>query len=120
VTLQPGDTLNYDRTGAWVTDSSGQPRAANPIPGVANVGGQLFLRGSGKVPVTSLAVAGLGTGDKFDCLFANLGGGQTLTITGATGSTVKGTAAVPSGKNALLTFENTGANAWDIYAAVSA
>lgn len=66
------------------------------------------------------AVSGVAVGDTFTCIFANLGGGQTITITGATGSTVVGTAAVPSGKFATMTFVNTGSNAWTVYCVVSA
>jgi hypothetical protein len=59
-------------------------------------------------------------GDSFCTTFANLGGGQTLTITGATGTTVIGTAAVPTGKNATLEFVATSSNAFNIYVVVSA
>jgi hypothetical protein len=54
-------------------------------------------------------------GDAFQCTFVSITGGQTLTITGQTGSTVVGTAAVTAGKQALMTFINTGANAWSVY-----
>jgi hypothetical protein len=59
-------------------------------------------------------------GDTFTCMFANLGGSQTLTITGATGSTVIGTAAVGTGKNATMQFVCTGPNTWNVYCMVSA
>lgn len=58
-------------------------------------------------------------GDSFELFFASLTG-QALTITGTTGTTVIGTAAVPSGKNAFMRFINTGANTWNIYVIVSA
>lgn len=58
-------------------------------------------------------------GDTFSCLYANAGS-QTVTITGATGATVMGTAAIPPGKNALITFINTGSNTWDVLVTVSA
>jgi predicted RecA/RadA family phage recombinase len=60
------------------------------------------------------------TGDTFECDFYNLGGSQTLTITGATGTTVVGTAAVGTGKNAKMTFYSSGSNTWNIYVTVSA
>lgn len=68
----------------------------------------------------STAVPGVAVGDTFQCIYANLGGGQTVTITGATGSTVIGSAAVTSGKIAIMTFVNTGANAWNVYVNLSA
>lgn len=68
----------------------------------------------------STAVTGVAVGDSFEVLFANLGGGFNLTITGATGTTVLGNAVVPSGKFANLQFVNTGANTWNIYCVVSA
>jgi hypothetical protein len=58
-------------------------------------------------------------GDSFECLYANTGG-QTVTITGSTGSTVVGTAAIATGLNAQLTFVNTGTNTWNVYVIVSA
>ena len=59
-------------------------------------------------------------GDTFDCYFYNLGGSQTLTITGATGTTVIGTAAVGTGKMAQMKFYASGSNTWNIYCIVSA
>jgi len=58
-------------------------------------------------------------GDSFIIPFASITG-EALTITGATGSTVVGTAAVPSGKNAILVFTNTGAGTWNCFVVVSA
>lgn len=72
--------------------------------------------------VTALGVTGaaVSVGDTFECLFSNLGGGQTLTITSGVGSTVVGNGAVPTGKNARMVFANTGANTWNVYCTVSA
>ncbi len=67
----------------------------------------------------STAVTGVTVGDSFTCLYIN-SGNQTGTITGATGSTVIGTAAVTAGKNAIMTFYNTGSNTWNVYVNVSA
>ena len=67
----------------------------------------------------SSAISGVAVGDAFICVYANLGS-QTVTITGATGSTVIGTAAIPTGKNATLYFINTGSNTWNVYVNVSA
>lgn len=67
----------------------------------------------------STAVVGVSVGDSFTFLYANIGN-QTVTITGDTGSTVVGTAAVAAGKNATITFYNTGSNAWTAYCMVSA
>jgi len=68
----------------------------------------------------SASVVGVTVGDTFQCVYANLGGGQTVTITGATGSTVVGNGAVASGKNAVMLFVNTGTNTWNVYVNVSA
>jgi len=67
----------------------------------------------------STAISGVTTGDSFSCVYANIGS-QTVTITGATGSTVVGTAAIPAGKNAILDFYCTGSNTWNVYVTVSA
>jgi hypothetical protein len=105
------------------TTQNSTPTAAQLLNGIVT---QTGATGAGTVTLptgTQLSSACGQTpaiGDTFSCLFANLGGGQTLTITGATGSTVKGTAAVASGKNAVLIFENTGTNTWDVYCIVSA
>lgn len=58
-------------------------------------------------------------GDSFEVLYANTGT-QTVTITGATGSTVVGTAAVATLLTARMTFVNTGTNTWNVYVTVSA
>jgi len=62
----------------------------------------------------STAVTGVTVGDTFNCLYANVGN-QTVTLTGASGSTVIGTASVLAGANALMIFINTGSNAWSVY-----
>lgn len=67
----------------------------------------------------STAVIGVAVGDSFTLLYANIGS-QTVTITGDTGTTVVGTAAVPTGKNATISFYNTGSNTWNCYCVVSA
>lgn len=68
----------------------------------------------------SAAVPGVQVGDSFQTTFLVNGGGQTITVTGVTGSTVLGTAAVPTGKATTLTFINTGTNTWNVYSALSA
>ena len=67
----------------------------------------------------SAAFPGVVVGSAFTTTFANIGN-QTLTFTGATGSTVVGTAALATLKNARLTFVNTGSNAWNVYTMISA
>lgn len=54
------------------------------------------------------------TGDSFECIIANLGGGQTLTVTGATGTTVISGGAIATAKSAIAKFICTGSNAWSI------
>jgi hypothetical protein len=104
------------------TTQNSTPTAAQLLGGTVT---QTGATGAGTVTLPtgtalSTAVSGVAVGDIFDVLFANLGGSQTLTITGATGSTVIGNAAVPTGKNATLTFVNTGTNTWNVYVVVSA
>lgn len=104
------------------TVENSTPTAAQLLGGVLT---QTGMTGAGTVtlPTGTLlsgAVPAVAVGSSFKCLFANLGGGETLTITGATGSTVIGTAAVPSGKNAEMTFVNTGTDTWDVFVVVSA
>jgi hypothetical protein len=67
----------------------------------------------------STAVTGVTVGDSFWVIYANTGN-QTVTITGATGSTVIGTAIVPTVKNAQMYFINTGTNTWNVYVILSA
>ena len=116
--LQVGVTLT-----ALGTVQSSTPTAAQLLGGLLS---QTGATGAGTVTLpsgTALSAACARTpvvGDSFDCAFYNLGGGQTLTITGATGTTVIGTAAVGSGKMSTMKFYNTGANAWNIYVNVSA
>lgn len=104
------------------TTQNSTPTAAQLLGGVVT---QTGSTGAGTVTLPtgtqlSTAVPGVAVGDTFVCTFANLGGAQTLTITGATGSTVVGNAAVASGKNSQIMFVNTGANTWNVYVVVSA
>lgn len=63
----------------------------------------------------SAGIANVAVGSTFDCLYVNYGN-QTVTITaGASGVTVTGTAAITTGKNALLRFVCTAANTWIVY-----
>jgi len=104
------------------TTQNSTPTAAQLLGGIVTQTGQTGA-GTFTLPTgtqLSSAVTGVATGDTFDCIFANLGGSQTITITGASGSTVIGTAAVGSGKFAQMTFVCTGSNAWSVYCIVSA
>jgi hypothetical protein len=65
------------------------------------------------------AIPGVATGDSFQCCYVNRGS-QVVTITTNTGLTLRGTAAIPAGKNALLDFFRTGAGAWDVAIDLSA
>lgn len=105
------------------TTQNSTPTAAQLLGGIVTQTGQT---GGGTVTTPtgatlSAAISDVAVGMVFKCLFANLGGGQTLTITaGATGMTVVGTAAIGSGKNAWLTFLNTATDTWTCYVNVSA
>lgn len=65
------------------------------------------------------AMPNVQVGDTFNFTYANVGT-QTVTITTNTGLTLKGTVAVPTLKNATLTFRRTAAAAWSVYVNVSA
>ena len=67
----------------------------------------------------SASITTLAVGDSFDVFYNNYGD-QTVTLTGATGSTIKGTAAVTTTLNATIKFINTGANTWDLCTMVTA
>lgn len=118
---------------AWTRNNTGVVSAAtitalgtaqNSTPTIAQLLGGVVTQGStgatGTVTLPlgtliSAGVPGTVTGTSFQTLFSNLGGGQVLTITGATGSTVVGSANVSSATNAILEFVNTGTNTWNVY-----
>lgn len=109
-------------TASLGTVQSSTPTAAQLLGGIVT---QTGATGAGTVTLPtgtelSTAVPGVTVGYTFTTTFVNLGGAQTLTITGATGSTVIGTVAVATGKSAILTFVNTGTNTWNVYTSVSA
>lgn len=99
------------------TVQSSTPTSAQLLGGFLT---QTSVTGAGTVTLptgTALSTACARTpvvGDSFDVMFANLGGGFTLTITGATGTTVVSGGAIASAKCGLLRFINTGSNAWSI------
>lgn len=111
--LQVGLTL----TGLGTTQSS-TPTSAQLLGGLLT---QTGATGAGAITLptgTALSTACNRTpvvGDTFDCKFINVGGGQTLTVTGATGTTVVGGATIATAKSAVITFYNTGANTWNVY-----
>lgn len=117
-----GSVIESSTIAALGTVQNSTPTATQLLGGVVT---QTGATGAGTVTLPtgtqlSTAVTGVTVGDTFDCVYANLGGGFNEVITGATGSTVVGNATVPSGKNAFLTFVNTGANTWNVYVTVSA
>lgn len=104
------------------TAQNSTPTAAQLLGGIVQQTGATGA-GTATLPTgtqLSAAVPGVAVGDSFQTTFFVNGGGQTITITGATGSTVLGTAAVPNNKSTVLTFVNTGVNTWNVYSAVSA
>lgn len=100
------------------TSQSSTPTTAQLLGGIVT---QTGATGAGAVTLpTGTAISAAMpltpvTGDSFSCRFANLGGGQTLTITGQTGSTVIGTATVASATNIDLVFVCSGTNTWNVY-----
>lgn len=105
------------------TTQNSTPTSAQLLTGIVT---QTSAVGGGTVtlPLGSLFAAALptvpATGASFQVLFVNLGGGQTLTITGDTGMTVVGTAGVGSGKAALIVITCTGTDTFNAYCVVSA
>ena len=98
--------------------------AQNVTPLAAELLGGLYSHnsqtGAGTVTLDTAgnldtAIAGVATGDSFECYYHNVGN-QTATITTNTGLTLKGaTVAIVTLKGALLKFVRTGAAAWDVY-----
>lgn len=111
--LQVGMTL----TGLGTTQSS-TPTSAQLLGGILT---QTGATGAGAITLptgTALSAAcprTPATGDTFECTFVNITGSQTLTVTGATGTTVVGGATIASAKSAKLVFTCTGSNTWNIY-----
>lgn len=100
------------------------PTAAQTIGGILT---QTSATGAGTATFPTGAILSAAfpvppsAGASFQCLYVNLGGGQTVTITaGASGMTVVGTAAVPTAKACLLTFVCTAADTWTVYCNLSA
>lgn len=119
---QKNAELTSKAIAALGTTQNTTPTAAQLLGGILTQTGATGA-GTATLPngtLLSAAVPGVAVGDSFEALYAVLGGAQTITVTGDTGSTVIGTAAIPSGKNARLTFINTGTNTWNVYVTVSA
>lgn len=127
-----GSTLNRGSLKALIvgqtltalgTVQNSTPTAAQLLGGLIT---QTSVTGAGTVTLPtgtllSSALLGAQVGDSFEVMFANLGGGFALTVTaGASGTTVIGTAAIPSAKTAKLTFVNTATNTWSVFMNVSA
>lgn len=117
-----GSTLVSKTTTNLGTVQNSTPTAAQLLGGIVL---QTSATGAGTVTLPtgtqlSAAVPGVAIGDSFQTSFTNLGGGQTLTLTSATGDLVVGTAAVPTGKGANILFTNVGTNSWNAYVTVSA
>lgn len=113
--LQVGQTL----TGLGTAQSSA-PTSAQLLGGLLT---QTGATGAGVITLpsgTALSTACNRTpavGDTFECIFINVAGGQTLTVTGTTGTTVVGGATIATGVGAKLVFYNSGANTWNVYLA---
>lgn len=118
-----GPTSSSGAITALGTAQSTTPTAAQLLTGTVT---QTSATGAGTVtlPIGTLLSAAMpvtpATGDFFEVLFINLGGGQTLTITGDTGTTVVGTATCASGKSTRLRFVCSGTGTWNCYCTASA
>ncbi len=111
--LQVGMTLT-----SIGTAQSSTPTGAQLLGGLIT---QTGATGAGTITLptgTALSLACPRTpvaGDSFDCMFANLGGSQTLTVTGDTGTTMAGGVTIATAKTAMLRFYCTGSNTWNIF-----
>lgn len=99
------------------TTQNSTPTAAQLLGGIVT---QTGATGAGTVTLPlgtdmDTAVPNGAVGDSFRVRFANLGGGQTLTITGASGFTVVGTATVATATNIDLLCVKTGTGTWVAY-----
>lgn len=105
------------------TTQSSAPTAAQLLGGILTQTGAVGA-GTVTMPIGTLLSSAQpitpSTGYSFSVLFVNLGGGQTLTLTGDTGTTMIGTVAVPTGKAATMTFVCSGTGTWNVYCTVSA
>lgn len=115
------NTSVFSGTKTSIATQNATPTAAQLLGGYVQ---HATTTGAGTVTLDTAsnidtAISGVATGDSFQCLYANTGT-QTGTITTNTGLTLKGTVAVPSGKNAILDFFRTGSAAWDVLITVSA
>lgn len=106
------------------TSQNSTPTAAQVLGGLIT---QTGATGAGTVTLPTGGVLAAAcarvpvAGDQFECVFANLGGGQTLTLTaGASGMTMQGTVAVPTGKNARMKFYCTATNTFTVFCELSA
>jgi len=117
----PVDISTEDTAITLVDAQSGTPTIAQLLTGIifhnskTGAGTITFPTGT----AMSAGIATLAVGDSFDVFYNNYGG-QTVTLTGDTGSTIKGTAAVTTGLNATIKCINTGTNTWDLCCMVSA
>lgn len=107
----------YGTTSTVIDAQNGTPTIAQLLGGIirhnSKTGGGTLTTPTGAE--ISAGIADVAVGYTFDCLYVNYGN-QTVTITaGASGVTVTGTAAITTGKNALMRFVNTAANTWIVY-----
>lgn len=113
-------TLFSATVAALGTTQNSTPTSAQLIGGIVT---QIGATGAGTFTLplgTALSAAFAVTptvGQTFQCIFTNLSGGQTITITGASGTAVKGKVATTTGTSTTMTFINTGVGTWDIYCA---
>jgi hypothetical protein len=108
-------------TKTTINAQNGTPTAAQQIGGYLDWNTQT---GAGTLTLdtaanTDTALTGAANGDMFTCQVVNRGN-QTGTITTNTGLTLRGTVAIPTLKNAIMTFVRTGAGAYDVICNVSA
>lgn len=116
VQTTPGFPVVQNATTTTIATQNSTPTAAQLLGGIID---HVSVTGAGTATLDTAANLDAAfpsavAGDSFTCLYANTGS-QTVTITTNTGLTLKGTAALATLKNALLTFYKTGAAAWRVY-----
>lgn len=114
--IPAGSLIPSSQTTTTIATQNSTPTAAQLLGGVID---HVSVTGGGTATLDTganldAACTNPQIGDTFSCLYANTGT-QTVTITTNTGLTLKGTAAIATLKNALLTFVRTGAGTWRVY-----
>ena len=116
VQIPAGANIPNNQTTTTLSTQNTTPTAAQLLGGIID---HVSTTGGGTATLDTganidAALTNPQIGDTFTCLYCNTGT-QTVTITTNTGLTLKGTAAIATLKNALLTFVRTGVGTYRVY-----